>query len=416
MEEGNDCSIPVLDTGRKTRKSSHNSTKSGDVSGSATSTTGAVMPKCVTNQILRDLETTADCRGAQDAQLQQKQSEAVVPSQIGILRNMQQSKEVKSSSLGVRPSNTVGEFFYTTGGETFFDICDMLELSSRDGRVYWEWCKHHGGGNSDPERQNHHEKRNRRQRCEYFPNPWSSKTSFEFLENAKLPVARGEEWEVFYKLEREKMSPQETAQIAAEAKANCHEMGCSCQECLMSNEDFLKEAQEQNFWEVTVDYEELKALRDDDEHFFECEFLPLVQVDMLDMLGEDEYVNWAETEDTNNYTDRNTGLPIPPDNVAKLLQREIQDPLWWEAIEKEINGLDEQGVYIHNLTRDQLREMGKIPDMPIVPSRMLLTVKVDSEGKFTKCKARQVLSGHKGFVNLVGLGHPRRNEGALTLI
>ena len=81
----------------------------------------------------------------------------------------------------------------------------------------------------------------------------------------------------------------------------------------MSNEDFLKEAQEQNFWEVTVDYEELKALRDDDEHFFECEFLPLVQVDMLDMLGEDEYVNWAETEDTNNYTDRNTGLPIPPD-------------------------------------------------------------------------------------------------------
>ena len=99
----------------------------------------------------------------------------------------------------------------------------------------------------------------------------------------------------------------------------------------MSNEDFLKEAQEQNFWEVTVDYEELKALRDDDEHFFECEFLPLVQVDMLDMLGEDEYVNWAQTEDTHNYTNRNTGLPIPPDNVAKLLQREIQDPLWWEA-------------------------------------------------------------------------------------
>ena len=95
----------------------------------------------------------------------------------------------------------------------------------------------------------------------------------------------------------------------------------------MSNEDFLKEAQEQNFWEVTVDYEELKALRDDNEHFFECEFLPLVQVDMVDMLGKDEYANWVETEDTHNYTDRNTGLPIPPDNVAKLLQREIQDPL-----------------------------------------------------------------------------------------
>jgi hypothetical protein len=92
-------------------------------------------------------------------------------------------------------------------------------------------------------------------------------------------------------------------------------------------------------------------------------------------------------------------LPIPPDNVAKLLQREIQEPFWWEAIEKEINGLDVQCVYIHNLTRDQLREMGKIPDMPIVPSRILLTVKVDSEGKFTKCKARKVLSGHKGFVN-----------------
>jgi hypothetical protein len=42
--------------------------------------------------------------------------------------------------------------------------------------------------------------------------------------------------------------------------------------------------------------------------------------------------------------------------------------------------------------------MGKIPDMPIIPSRMLLTVKVESEENFTKCKARHVLSGHKGFV------------------
>jgi hypothetical protein len=87
----------------------------------------------------------------------------------------------------------------------------------------------------------------------------------------------------------------------------------------MSNEDFLKEAQEQNFWEVTVDYEELKTMRDDNEHFVECAFLPLVQVVIVDMLGEDEYVKWAQTEDTHNYTNRNTGLPIPPDNVAKLL-------------------------------------------------------------------------------------------------
>jgi len=398
-KEGSDCSIPVLDTGRKIRKSSHNSTKSGDVSESATSTAGAVVPRCVTNQILRDLETTDSEISDEGVSTNPPKQGGLhkFPSQIGSFGNMQ-SKEVKSSSLGVLPSNTVGEFFYTIGGETFFDICDLLELSSRDGRVYWEWCKRHGGGNSDPERQNHHERRNRRQRCEYFPNPWSSKTSFQFLENAKLPVARGEEWERFYKLEREKMSPQETAQIAAEAKANCHEMGCSCPECLMSNEDFLKEAQEQNYWEVMIDYEELKAMRDDNEQFMECEFLPLVQVELVDMVGEDEYVNWAEQEHTHNYTDGTTGLPIPPDNVAKLLQREIQDPLWWEAIEKEINGLDEQGVYIHNLTRDQLREMGKIPDMPIVPSRMLLTVKVDSEGNFTKCKARQVLSGHKGFV------------------
>jgi hypothetical protein len=97
MEEGNDCSIPVLDTGRKTRRSSHNSTKSRDVSGSATSTTSSVMPKCVTSQILRDLETTATCSGAQDAQLKPKHDNLHEnPSQIGILRNMQ-SKEVKSS-------------------------------------------------------------------------------------------------------------------------------------------------------------------------------------------------------------------------------------------------------------------------------------------------------------------------------
>ena len=56
-------------------------------------------------------------------------------SQIRVLRNVH-SKKVKSSSAGVRPINTAGEFFYTVGGEIFFDICDMLELSSRDGRVY----------------------------------------------------------------------------------------------------------------------------------------------------------------------------------------------------------------------------------------------------------------------------------------
>jgi hypothetical protein len=32
-------------------------------------------------------------------------------------------------------------------------------------------------------------------------------------------------------------------------------------------------------------------MRDDTEHFFECEFLPLMQVDIVDMLGEDEYAN-----------------------------------------------------------------------------------------------------------------------------
>ena len=58
MDDRNDCSILVLDTSRKTRKHSRDSTKSGDVSGSTTSTKGVVMPKCVTNQILRDLETT----------------------------------------------------------------------------------------------------------------------------------------------------------------------------------------------------------------------------------------------------------------------------------------------------------------------------------------------------------------------
>jgi hypothetical protein len=68
----------------------------------------------------------------------------------------------------------------------------------------------------------------------------------------------------------------------------------------MSNEDFLKEAQEQNLWEVTVDYEELKSMRDDNEHFFECEFLPLMQVDIVDMLGEDEYAKWAQTEGMHN--------------------------------------------------------------------------------------------------------------------
>ena len=54
----------------------------------------------------------------QDAQPKPKHDDLhEIPSQIGTLRNMQ-PKEVKSSSLGVRPSKIVGEFFYSYEPDT----------------------------------------------------------------------------------------------------------------------------------------------------------------------------------------------------------------------------------------------------------------------------------------------------------
>ena len=65
---------------------------------------------------------------------------------------------------------------------------------------------------------------------------------------------------------------------------------------------------------------------------------------------------------------------------------------------KEMKGLDDMGIFEHNLTRKQLDERGITPAKTIVGMRMLLDVKLKPDGSFDKMKARNVIQGHKGYV------------------
>ena len=72
--------------------------------------------------------------------------------------------------------------------------------------------------------------------------------------------------------------------------------------------------------------------------------------------------------------------------------------IWDDAIAKEVNGLDAEGVFEHGLTREDLKARGNIPRMSIVPLKMLLSLQVRPDVSFEKCRGREVATGHKGHM------------------
>ena len=105
-------------------------------------------------------------------------------------------------------------------------------------------------------------------------------------------------------------------------------------------------------------------------------------------------VNWGAAEHE-QYNDPRTGLPIAPKTVRALIKRgdSKEQEKWWAAIKKEIDGLQNAGVF-EMMTYQQLLDRGFVTDkVKPIPLRMLLTTKIRPSGEFDKTKARYVLQG-----------------------
>ena len=86
------------------------------------------------------------------------------------------------------------------------------------------------------------------------------------------------------------------------------------------------------------------------------------------------------------------GEDPPPRNMIEALMGDRAEE-WVESIYKEFNGLESQGVFSHDHTKDDLAKMG-ITSKP-VPCSIALTHKY-KDGVFQKCKTRICIAGHKG--------------------
>ena len=119
---------------------------------------------------------------------------------------------------------------------------------------------------------------------------------------------------------------------------------------------------------------------------------------MAELAGEVaiEHINYNVQDSMDQAVDAPI-LPSAPKSLTKVLGRPDQ-AAWDEAIIKEMKGLDEAKIFVHNLTREQLTKRGVLPAKTIVGMRMLLDVKLKPDGTLDKLKARNVVQGHKGYV------------------
>lgn len=68
---------------------------------------------------------------------------------------------------------------------------------------------------------------------------------------------------------------------------------------------------------------------------------------------------------------------------------------WCESMDEEMIGLTKMGVLMHDLTRDQLRQVHKVLSSP-VPIGFYFDLKTDSLGSIARKKSRAAIPGHSG--------------------
>ena len=85
-----------------------------------------------------------------------------------------------------------------------------------------------------------------------------------------------------------------------------------------------------------------------------------------------------------------------PKNHDDALSR--PDAAYWViAMEKELKAFDAMGVMQHDLTNQEINDLG-LGGKSAVPLMWVYDLKISPSGEYEKHKARIVLCGHKGFM------------------
>jgi hypothetical protein len=271
--------------------------------------------------------------------------------------------------------DTSVQWVQTDGHESWTQLCARWSLTVPDQRLYFKWLNEKFQRGNSAEFTD--ELGNARPGCVCFPNPMRVQNkrrkgrptrSFHFAAGTKMPVPAGSLWDAY-------------ANRTTEMSDNEHDQYI---------EALVESAANEVELHVIIDYEEFKAMMEEQDNVD----VILQQVELAELCDVDQIpANWAVDEDQ-RYVDKKTGLPIAPKSVIDLIKRGGNNNAWWEALKKEKAGFDKHGTFEY-MTYDNMLAKGITGPggMPVVPMRMLMDVKIDSGGNFSKVKCREVLQG-----------------------
>ena len=283
--------------------------------------------------------------------------------------------DVPASSNG-QPTNPAYEYYTTLNNQTFDDVCTAIKVL--DKTTYFNWLKdHHNMGNCREYRNNTTNKWSL-----YFPNPIHNagnkrkkkKNQTRFNKGVLFPYATGTYWNQYVR-------QQEALRVGDEDSTDNNVLAAiaTTEIAMMEHENAKLTTTTGNEWTNLLMLRKLQHV---------------LRHDMRDTTE----ICWAALDEA-EYTDKRTGLPIPPKSTKELSKRTAHSQaLWNPVIDKEWNGLNDRNCFEHDQTITQLKQRGLIPAKKIIPMRMLMTTKVDSTGNIDKLKARNIVTGHKAYV------------------
>ena len=262
------------------------------------------------------------------------------------------------------------EWYVTRENDTWSVLMAEFDLDNEDNqKTYWDWIrKYFKRGNVGEFRKD--------PKAVHFPCPFRRKTKgqkeLSFDSDTHFPYPRGRYWDAYLHRKAQAPDPGDVAAMAMR---------------------FEKEYYDLNHMYVVFDHEELKASigEEDPIEFLEKQIRLSTDADFAP--GKDE-ICWAAVEES-NLVDAN-GIPVPPKNMVEARKRPDRQ-MWEDARLKEEKSLHDLGVFEY-LTYEELKTLGIVPRKRIVPMRMLLTAKMKSDGSFDRAKCRNIVQGHKGYL------------------
>ena len=225
-------------------------------------------------------------------------------------------------------------------GENFLNVCDSLGIPIHLRKVYYHWIGD-GYGQFGEEWDSDNPSR----LGIYFNYPWGRGRKTLFRRGTRFPIPIGTSWTMVVEEETMKGRKNNAQHI------NVHIASKMTKRIVMS--EWLKET----FRKEGTTGRRPKATRD--------------------------------------ITNKDTGKIDPPHTLREIFDRPDK-ALWEEAVNKELDALDNLGVLSHDHRMAEIRSLGI--SASAVPMQLLFDVKYHPDGSLDKYKVREVVQGHKGYM------------------